>query len=166
MYAGLGQFSISGILNGQGETRKNMILGLANAAVGLPLAIVLVPRFQIIGLIIARIISGFPQVALGSFWVKKLYNISIDWSVTAKIFLLSLIAGLVTFSSVYIFSLPNWMQLLVGITVLSAISLVLAPLFGIVNSDDIQNLQTIFSETGSASAILHIPLEFMSKLCR
>ena len=158
LYTGLGQFSISGILNGQGETRKNMILGLANAAVGLPLAIVLVPRFQIVGLIIARIISSFPQIALGSFWVKKLYNISIDWGVTTKIFLLSLIAGLITFNSVYIFSLPNWTQLLVGITVLSSISLVLTPLFRIVNSDDIQNLREIFSETRLASAILHIPL--------
>ena len=165
LYASLGQFSISDILNGQGETRKNMILDLSNAAVGWPLAIVLVPYFQIVGLIMTTIFSGIPRIVLGSFWVKKLYNISIDWGVTAKIFLLSLIAGLITFSSVNPFNLPDWMQLLVGITVLSAISSVLAPLFKVVNSDDIQNLRTIFSETGSASAILRIPPKFMSKLC-
>jgi len=165
LYAGLGQFSISALLNGQGETRKNMILGLANVTVGLPLAVVLVPRFQIVGLIVATIASGFPRIALGSVWVKKLYNVSIDWIVAVKIFLLALITGLITFSSVNLFTLPNWMQLLVGTTVLSALFVVLAPLLGIVNSDDIQNLRTIFSETGAA-AILNIPLTIMSKLCR
>lgn len=166
LYAGLGQYSIIGILNGQGETRKSMVLGLANVAVGLPLAIVLAPRFQIVGLIVATVISGFPLIVLGSVWVKRLYNVSIDWIVTGKIFLLSLIAGLTAFGSVNISSLPNWMQLFVGTTVLSAIFVVLAPLFGIVNLDDIQNLRTLLSEMGSAAAVLYIPLKIMSKLCR
>lgn len=143
-----------------------MVLGLANVAVGLPLAIVLVSRFQIVGLIVATIISGLPQIVIGSVWVKRLYNVSIDWGVAGKILLLSLIACLTTFGSVKLSSLPNWMQLFVGATVLSVIFVVLAPLFGIVNSDDIQNLRTIFSETGSATVILQIPLKIMSKLCR
>jgi len=166
LYAGLGQFSISALLNGQGETRKNMILGLANVAVGLPLAVVLVPRFQIVGLIAASVISGFPRVTLGSIWVKNLYNASVDWIALAKIFLLSLIVGLTTFGCVNLFSLPSWVQLLVGSAVLSTIFLVLVPLFGVVNSDDIKNLRTIFAETGAASKVLCIPLKIMSNLCR
>lgn len=166
VYVSVGQLSIDSILQGQGETKRNMILGLANVAVGIPLAIVLVPRLQIIGLIVTTIISSFPQVVLGLFWVKKLYKISIDWIVAAKIFILSLTAGLMTHAAINLFSLPSWMQLLVGIVLLTIISLVLLPLLRIVKSDDITNLRTIFSETGPAYTILYIPLKFMEKLCR
>ncbi|UCE96573.1 MAG: polysaccharide biosynthesis protein [Candidatus Bathyarchaeota archaeon] len=166
LYVGLGQFSISAILNAQGETKKSMILGLANVTIGLPLALILVPYFQIVGIIAAIIISGAPQVIIGSLWVKRQFNVSIEWRISTGIILLSLITGLMTFGVINLFNLNSWLQLIVGATILSAIFIVLAPLSGIINSDDVQNLRTIFSETGLGSILLHIPLKVMAKLCR
>jgi O-antigen/teichoic acid export membrane protein len=166
LYAGLGQFSITALLNGQGETRKNMILGVLQVAVGLPLALVLVPNFQITGLIIATLISGIPQVVLGSIWIKRLYNVTIDWFATGKIFLLSAVTASITYASLNLTVLPNWMQLFVGAAVLSVVFIVFAPLLGVIDSRDIQNLRMIFSGTKLASAILNFPLKIMLRLCR
>lgn len=166
LYSVLGQFSINGILNGQGETKKNMLLSLSNVAVGLPLAFFLVPRFQILGLIVVNVISMFPGLVLGSVWVKRLYDVAIDWQVASKIFIVSSAAGLLAWCLINFISLPNWMQLVSGSAVLVSVMILLMPVTGVVNSEDIQNIHTIFSEIGTASVIIHIPLKIMQKLCR
>jgi len=166
VYAAFGQYSISAFLNSQGETRKTMILGIANVALVLPLAFILIPRFQIIGLILALIISVSPSVVIGSWWIKKLYNISISWNQAWRILACSFVTGALTFTIVGYFALSNLLELTIGLLVFSFSFIILAPLMGVINLNDISNLRAVFSETGRLSTLLEIPLRLSSKICK
>ncbi len=166
LYAAFGQYSITTLLNGQGETKKSMILGLANAALILPLALILIPRFQIVGLIISLIVSVSPSLIIGSWWVKKLYNVSINWNQAWRILTCSLVTGMLTFATIRYFALSNLLGLAIGFLVFSSSFIILAPLMGVINLDDISNLRAVFSETGRISTVLEIPLRISSKFCK
>ncbi len=165
-YAAFGQYSIAALLNGQGETKKSLILGLANVSVVLPLALSLIPRFQIVGLIVSLIVSASPGVIIGSWWVKKLYNVSINWSQAWRILTCSLLTGTVTFVALRYFALSNLIGLAIGFLVFSSSFFVLAPLMGVINLDDISNLRAVFSEAGRIATVLEIPLGIASKFCK
>lgn len=165
LYAAFGLYSIPAFLSSQGETKKSMILGLANVALVLPLAFVLIPRFQIVGLIVSLIVSGSPTVIIGSWWVKKLYNISIDWSQAWRILACSFVTGMLTFATIRYFALSNLLGFAIGLVVFSFSFIILAPLIGVINLDDISNLRAVFSETGRISKLLEIPLRISSKFC-
>ena len=166
LYAAFGQYSIPALLSSQGETKKSMILGLANVALALPLALILIPRFQIVGLIISVIVSGSPTIALGSWWVNKLYNFSIDWNQALKILACSFVTGTLTFATIKYFALSNLLGLAIGLLVFSSSFIVLAPLMGVINLDDVSNLRAVFSETGRISRVLEIPLRLSSVFCK
>jgi len=166
LYATFGQYSIHAFLNSQGETKKSMILGLANVALVLPLALILIPRFQIVGLIVSLIVSVSPSVIIGSWWVKKLYNISIDWNQAWRTLACSFVTGTLTFATIKYFALPNLLGLAIGLLVFSSSYIILAPLMGVINLDDISNLRAVLSETGRISTVLEIPLRLLSKFCK
>lgn len=162
LYVAFGQYSITAILNGQGETRKNMILGLANSALGLTLALILIPRFQVVGLIISLFVSASPTIILGSWWIRRLYGISLDWSQAIKILVCSFAAGALAFATVSYLNLSVWLGLSTGLVILLSSFIVLAPLMGVISPDDVYNLRTIFSETGIISRLLETPLRAWS----
>jgi len=166
LYAAFGQYSITTILDGQGETRKSMILGLTDVALILPLAFILIPRFQIVGLIISLIISVSPSLIIGSWWVKKLYNISIDLNQAWRTLACSFLTGMLTFAIIRYFALSNLLGLAIGLLVFSSSFIILAPLMGVINLDDISNLRIVFSETGRISTLLEIPLGLSSEFCK
>lgn len=165
LYTAFGLYSIPAFLNSQGETKKNLILGLANVALVLPLALTLIPRFQIVGLIISSIVSVSPSIIIGSWWVKKLYNISIDWNQAWRNLFCSFVTGMLTFAIIRYFALSNLLGLVIGFLVFSSSFFISAPLIGVINLDDISNLRAIFAETGKISTVLEIPLRLSSKFC-
>lgn len=166
LFSAFGQYSIVVMLNSQGETKKSMILGLANVALVLPLALILIPLFEIVGLIISSIVSLSPTVVIGSWWVKKLYKISIDWNHVWRNLTCSFVTGVLTFATLRFLALPNWVGLIVGFLVFLSSFIVLAPLMGVIDLDDISNLRVIFSETGKVSRFLDVPFWLLSVLCR
>lgn len=165
IYAAFGQTSIVQLLGSQGQTGKTMILGIVSAVLALVLALILVPRLQIVGLIVSLIISGFPTVVLGSWWVKKLYNFSIDWNQTGRILACSFCASIVTFAIFRYFLPSNLLGLVIGLTIFLTLFLVLSPLMGAIIMNDISNLRSLISETASIRKVLEIPLWLLSKSC-
>ena len=67
LYSAFGSLSIGALINSQGQTKANLKLTLATLATALPLSIILIPTYGIIGLIITTLISRFPSTVI-SFW--------------------------------------------------------------------------------------------------
>lgn len=166
LYTALGENTIVNFMSSQDETTKSMVLGFANAALALILALILIPRFQILGLIISLTISGSPTIIIGSLFMKKLYDFSIDWNRILRIFSNSFIIGITTFLVLrYLINLNPQLELVIGFLVFSFLFVVLSPLTGAINLDDIANLRNLFAKTMIIPKILRIPLELLSKSC-
>jgi len=158
LLSGLGDLSMGSLLTGLGETKMRMRLSVLTLSFGLPLAFLLIPNLGITGVIVGNLVAGLPSVFLGLHWIWKRYGIIIEWKSSAKIFIASLVAAIITYSSLTFINTAEWLRLLSGGTIFLAVYVATAPLIGAVNQKDINNLRTMFSGLGFISKLVNLPL--------
>ncbi len=163
LFSLFGHLSVNSFLTAIGETKTLMKLHIGNLSVGIPLALILIPSFGIVGLISSMIISGLPTVLIGLYWTSKHYSVKVDFKVSAKIFLASITAAVTTYLFLSFFTAVAWVMLTVGVLIFLTMYLITAPLIGAINQTDINNLKAMFSGLGVISRLLEIPLKLMEK---
>jgi len=164
LYSGLGNLSLGNFLNGQGETKVNTKLTLITLGFGLPLSLVLIPAFGIAGLIFTTLFAGIPSLAVGLWWVKKRFGVTVNWTASAKIFLASAIAAAITYAIMLQLNLQYWVKLVVGGIIFLATYFIAAPMIRAVDKNDINNLREMLSDLGPFSHLFRIPLSIVEKL--
>ena len=168
LYTAFGSLSTGNLINGQGETKLNLKLGLINIAVGLPLSIVLIPRFGIIGLISTSLVAGLPSLIVALSWIRTNYKVSMNVISSAKILLSSLIAAIATTLILSQLSFNSWMKLIIGIAVFLPTFLLSILLTRTIDGSDISNLREMTSGLGPLSKMLDLFLnifeEFSTRL--
>jgi hypothetical protein len=144
--------------------------GLLTLAIGLPLALGVVPylrtfaggEFVVIVAIAGIFFSGVPSTVWGLYWVWKHFGAKADFRVSAKIFGACSLAAIATLLVLNVIgAASDWMKLLVGLVVFVVLYLTAAPLVGAVNQTDVNNFRAMFSGLGIVSALLEIPLKFV-----
>jgi stage V sporulation protein B len=166
LFAVFGSFSAGGFLSGLGETRILMIQSIITLAIGLPLGILLITMFGIIGLIIASVIAGLPSMFWGLYWIWKHYKVKADLQSSAKILAASAIAALMASLPTHFLNTANWTKLIIGLIIFLTIYILGAPIIGAVSQTDINNLRAMFSGMGLISKIINIPLNVAEKVSR
>jgi O-antigen/teichoic acid export membrane protein len=172
----VGNISLGTFQTGIGKTNQVMKQSILSLVVGLPLAYLLVAYFYsiggayfaVIGGIVGALIATSPNVAWGLYWSWKNYNVKASFGASARILVSSLLASAAAFLFINFFNmrLPFGIILLGGFVIFLLVYLAAAPLFGAVNSTDIDNFRSMFSGLGFLSKVLNVPLLFMRKLCR
>ena len=84
-FTAFGSLSVTNFINGQGKTVFNLKLNALSATIGFPLGTFLVWQFGVVGILVAMIVAGIPSLAISLIWVKKHYNLSIDWGARTEI---------------------------------------------------------------------------------
>jgi O-antigen/teichoic acid export membrane protein len=166
LLAVFGNLSLGSFLAGLGETRMAMKLGIVTMAFGLPAALILIPIYGILGVVVGSVISGIPSMLWGLWWVWKNYEAKADFKCSAKIFAASAIAAIITYASLNFISLAEWIKLVTGTAIFLVIYIFTAPTIGAVTQTDINNLRSMFSGLGIISKIVHVPLEAAEKAVR
>ena len=164
LYAGLGNLSLGNFLNGQGKTQITMKLALLTLGLGLLLGWILIPQFGVVGLIVANSIAGFPSLFTGLWWIRKHFGATIDLVSSAKIFLASGIAAVVTSLLLSQLNYNYWIELVTGGVFFLVVYLVIAPLIRAVDKKDVRHLREMLSGLGPFSYVFNIPLKIMEKL--
>jgi O-antigen/teichoic acid export membrane protein len=164
LYATMGNLSTSNVLNGQGRTDLSMKMSLLTLGVGLVLSVIFIIPLGVVGLLISNTLCGLPSTFLGLRWIKKFYGATVDWASSAKIFLASVVAAVVTFLIVSLLPFGYWAQLIVGGVTFLGVYLVSAPLLNAVNKKDVHTLREMLSGLGPFSYIFNIPLQIIEKL--
>ncbi|MEM3665942.1 MAG: oligosaccharide flippase family protein [Candidatus Bathyarchaeia archaeon] len=160
----LGSLSLGSFLAGLGETKTQLKLSLLNLTFGIPLALIMIPKYGIIGLIITGITAGLPSTFLGLYVAWKNYRAKADLKASTKITVTAILAAIVTFLITNWMVHVDWVELAAGIATFISIYMLLAPLTGAINHSDINNLRIMFSDMGLISKILNIPLAALEKL--
>jgi O-antigen/teichoic acid export membrane protein len=164
LYSAVGSLSLGNFLNGQGKTQITMKLALLTLGLGSLLGLILIPQFGVVGLIATNLIAGFPSLFMCLWWIRKHFGATIDWVSSAKIFLASGIASLVTYLLLSQLNYNYWIELITGGVSFLGVYLVIAPLIRAVNKKDVRRLRKMLSGLGPFSYVFNIPLKIMEKL--
>ena len=161
-----GNLSVYSFLQGVGETKIVMKQNIITLIIGIPLAFLLIPSLGIIGYILGPYIAGKPSLFWGLYWIRKHYEVKIDFKSSIKIFVASAITALTTFLILNSVATVTWIRLLIGGTIFFGIFLIATPFTGAINQTDIENLKTTFSGLGIISKIINIPLVLLEKITK
>jgi len=158
LFVVFGSLSLGSFLSGLGETKMAMKLGIVTMAFGLPLGLILIPRYGILGVIVGNMVSGIPSMFWGLYWVWKHYEAKAEFRSSAKIFTASALAAIASFLTTSFLHTTAWVQLVLGIAVFLVVYVFGAPLLGAIGQSDIDTLRNMFSGLGIVSKIINIPL--------
>jgi O-antigen/teichoic acid export membrane protein len=163
LFISIGAVTNSTFLQGVGETKVLMKLRVVGLLTGIPLAFLLIPQFEIFGLIFSVLFASLPGLFIGIYWIWNHYRIKFDLSSSLKIIIASLIAGVTTYLFLNIFVAAAWIMLTIGAILFLSVYLLFAPLIGAITQSDINNLRVMFSGLGLMSKIFGIILSIVEK---
>jgi O-antigen/teichoic acid export membrane protein len=162
----LGSISLGSFLNGLGETKTTMKQSILTLSIGLPLGLLLIPHLNILGVILATILSGLPSMLWALHWTWKHYQAKADLTSSAKILAASTIAATATYASTSLLHSVAWITLTIGIAVFLAAYILTAPMVGAVTRTDIHNLRAMFSCMVLLSKLINIPLTIAERIAK
>ena len=141
-----------------------MRMAIFTLIIGVLLSFVLILPFGVLGLLITNTLCGIPSMFFGLWWVKKHFGVTVDWVASAKIFLASCVAAVVSYLLLAQFTGSYWVELIVGGVCFLGVYLLTAPLIRAVDKKDVNCLRNMLSGLGPFSYIFNIPLYIMEKL--
>jgi O-antigen/teichoic acid export membrane protein len=153
-FEGLGGTSLGYLIIGIGESRISLISSLATFLIGAPLSFLLIPRYQILGLIATALIAPRFGWAFNIYWMKKNLGFTIDWVNSAKIYGSTLVAFLASYLLLLFLKFDGWVELICGASIFCLIYILALPLAGIFNKNDLRELDNIVSVSGPLTPAL------------
>ncbi|MCW4029662.1 MAG: oligosaccharide flippase family protein [Candidatus Bathyarchaeota archaeon] len=163
-YTAFGYLSLTGFLNGQGQTTYMMKLGLLTGLIGFPMGYLLIMNFGVYGLIFSTLTAVLPGIFIGLGFIKKTYGVVVDWVSSAKILLSSAVAGVLTYLVVAALPLASWLLLVVGVPFFVLVVLVAMLLTRSITRSDLANLRGMVEGLGAIGRFFCRLLVLVEKL--
>ena len=164
LYVAFGSLAVSNLINSQGQTRFSLRLSLLTFAIGFPLSIVLISKFGILGLIVTSLTAGLPSLTIALQWLRKRYNVTVDWKSSAKILLSGCTASAITYELVTRVIFRNSIALVVGAIVFICVFLFAIILTGAITRSDVDTLREIMTVLGPLGGLANRFLTIIEKL--
>jgi O-antigen/teichoic acid export membrane protein len=164
LYTALGSLSIGNLINGQGQTKFNLKLSLITFAIGFPLSILLISQFGVLGLIITTLTAGIPSLIIALRWLKKQYDVTVDWASSAKILLSGATASAITYALITQLAFSNLTALIVGAIVFLLTFIIAIVLTRAITKSDIDNMRNTITVLGPLARIANFFLNIIEKL--
>jgi O-antigen/teichoic acid export membrane protein len=164
LFVAFGELSVANLINGQGQTRLNLKLSLITFGIGLPLSVVLTSRFGILGLIVTIITVGIPSLIVALRWLKKQYDVTVDWASSAKILLSGGTASAFTFALITELAFSNFIALVVGTIVFLSIFLLTIVLTGAITRVDTDTMREAMTALGPLGHLADSVLKIIEEL--
>ena len=141
---GFGNNIIQPLLNSQGDTKMTLSIYVINLLVSICISYFLVPKYKILGILIAIICSQIISTFFGLIILYKKYKITISYVSTFKIILLSILTGLVIKTIVNFSPFINiYLEMVVISVFYFIIFFLVAPIVGIIKTYDLNNIELI-----------------------
>ena len=166
MNTAIGNLTTGNFIISQGKTRFNFYLQALTAVIGFPLGYFLIMKFGVMGLIAIMLTAGLPSLFISLFWIKKHYELTVDWKSSLRIVLSSLITAALTYALVSHLSLPSYLRLIIGVAVFSLVFILIALLTRAVNESDIKNLREIAKGLGMLEKPISLIINIVDYLRR
>ena len=144
LLVGTGSLSIGPFLNSQGDTGTTLKVVLTNSVASILISPVLVWVWGVFGLIVSIIVSSITGNVFGLYMLHRKYGVFPDLWHTVRTLLCSAVSAGVAYGVVHLLSASTpFLSLLIGSAVFLVVYLVLAPVIGAVEEQDIGNLDSM-----------------------
>jgi len=145
---------LGNLFNGTGEVNVYFKVILAKLLTSLPLTFILTSYLRVFGLITSSAISDLVLLVYAYQKARMKYDIRMDIKGSLTIFLASVLSA----SAVFLFKMEfsvnsSLVSLLLNGTVFLISFLIISPLLGAIEREDINNLRVMFQETHLASFV-------------
>jgi O-antigen/teichoic acid export membrane protein len=164
IFPAFGSLSTGNFISSQGKTTFILYLTLLAAAIGIPLGYVLILHFGVLGLIVTSIIPGVPTTIIQLYWIKKHYDLTVDWRSSTKILLSSAIAAALTYVLILELGFSILIRLIIGAVFFVFVFGAAALLTQTIDKSDIENLHGMTTGLGIIGKILNRVLNIIEKL--
>ena len=165
-WEGLGGNSLNSLISGIGESRVILKSSILTLFTGISLVIILVSRYQMIGLLIAIMLASRGGWIYQTFWAKKELGITVNWGSTAKIYLTAFAAFAAAYFVINVFSLKSWVALISGGSIFFVVYLVGLPLSGALMREDLAQLSTMVEGLGPLHGLVRRIFTLIGRLTR
>ncbi len=166
IYTAFGNLSISNLIVGQGYTTFSLKTTILSVAIGFPLSFLLIFQFGVIGLIVAMLTAGLPSLLLSLRFIKRHFDVSIDWVSSGKIILSSAIAAILTYLIIFELPVHSLIQLIIGVSAFVIIFILIAVFTRTISIADMTNLRLLSGGLGPLSKPVNYVLNIIEKLMR
>ena len=163
-FPAFGTLSTGNFITSQGKTTFILYLTLLAAAIGIPLGYVLIMQFGVLGLIVTSLVPGIPTTIIPLYWIRKHYELTVDWRSSAKILLSSAIAAALTYVLILELGFSSLIRLIIGVVFFAFVFVAAALLTQTINKSDIENLRGMVSGLGTIGKIFNRVLNIIEKL--
>jgi len=164
LFTALGSLSVGSLISGQGYTKFSLKTTILTVSIGFPLSIVLVSQLGIVGLIIASIVANLPGTLWCLHFIKKNFNVTLDWVGSAKIAFSSAVSGILTYLSVAVMPFNSLIQLVLGTVIFIVSFFLVAVLTRTIGKADLVILGEIAKALGPLRRILNLLIGILTKL--
>ena len=164
LYSAFGNMSVGNLINSQGQTKLIFKLTLLTAAIGVPMGLILILKFGVIGLIATTLTAGLPSLFISLYWVKKHYRVTVDWRSSAKIISSSALTAALTYAILAQLSFSSWIRLLFGVLIFVLILIPTMLFTHSITKSDVSNLRFMAGGLGVLSGLINKVLTFIEKL--
>ncbi len=164
LFTATGNLSISNIINSQGQTNLNLKFTLLTAAIGFPMGYLLIMTFGVFGLIFTTIVAGIPSLILSIIWIKKHYDLSVDWVSSAKILASSAITATLTYMLISFIDYASVIELLIGAVFYVVVLVAVFMLTRTLSVNDLNSLRSMTAGLGPISKILAFILNAIERI--
>jgi len=155
----LGSLSTGNLINSQGQTHFNLILTVITTVVGVVVGFALISTMGVLGLIVTSLVAGVPSLLVSLVYVKKRYNVTIDWRSSGKILLSSVLAAGLTYVVVgQVGFLPSVVRLVVGVGVFGVSCVLAVVLTRTLSREDLGNLGEMAGSLGPLRRVFGVLL--------
>ena len=164
VFTAFGNLSLANFISSQGKTTFYLYLFLLQAAIGFPMGYILIMQFGVLGLIVTSLLTQIPLIIIMLYWIRKHYELTVEWRSSAKILLSSSLAAISTYFLISELGMSSLVRLIVGsvffVFVFGLVTLVTRT----INQSDIENMRGMVSGMGAIGGLLNIVLRIIEKL--
>jgi O-antigen/teichoic acid export membrane protein len=166
LYTAFGNLSLGSFIVSQGKTTFYLYLFLFNAAIGFPMGYILIMQFGVLGLIVTSLVTPIPLIIIMLYWIRKHYELTVDWRSSVKILLTSAIAAALTYVLILELSFSSLIRLIIGVVFFTFVYVAAALLTRTINKSDIENLRGMVNGMGAIGKIFNRVLNVIEKLMK
>lgn len=163
LFEGFGGTSLNSLMLGLGESRVVFTSSVIQLLVGVPLSFVLIPRFQIVGLIASMIIASQTSMLFLLYWLRKSTGLMVKLRDSARVYFSALIAFTVSYLVLAFLHLESWAALFSCGILFFSIYIVALPLSGALYRNDMKQLSEVVGVIGPLAPVLRMVLSFMRR---
>ena len=164
LYPVFGNLSNGTLINGQGQTKFSLYLSILTAAIGFPLGYLLIMSYGVLGLIAVSLTAGLPSAFIAIAWIKKQYDVTVDWGSSARILISSAITATITYLIVAELNFASWIRLVIGVAIFLLILVPMVVLTRAITRTDLENIRVMVSSIGPITGIVNTILMLIEKI--